>query len=229
MRGSPADVPDATPGDAAAGTPPAFVRVKICGITRVEDAVAAERAGADAVGFVFARGSKRQVDLEQAAELSAALGPFVARVGVFVNSPIEEVSQAVRVARLTAVQLHGQEDATFASRFHGSVKVIRAVSFAPGVTPEAFAAYPADAVLLDASVPGSGRTFQWQEASAWRAHPRMLLAGGLNPSNVAAAISALEPYGVDVSSGVESAPGIKSSELIQQFIAAARSATARAG
>lgn len=199
-----------------------YVRVKICGITRVADAVAAERAGADAVGFVFAVGSKRQVSPEQAAALSAALGPFVARVGVFVNATAAEVEHAVAVANLTAVQLHGAEEPAFAARFQGRVRVIRAVSFGPGITPDELADYPADAFLLDASVPGSGRTFAWDAAAMWRRHPRMLLAGGLNPDNVGAAVRALVPYGVDVSSGVEAAPGIKSAELIQRFVAAAR-------
>lgn len=199
-----------------------YVRVKICGITRVADAVAAERAGADAVGFVFAPGSKRQVTPEQAAELSAALGPFVARVGVFVNASAEDIDHAVAAAGLSAVQLHGAEEPAFAARFQGSVRVVRAVSFGPGITPDALADYPADAFLLDASVPGSGRTFAWDAAAMWRGHPRMLLAGGLTPDNVGAAVNALSPYGVDVSSGVESAPGIKSAELIQRFVAAAR-------
>ncbi len=205
---------------------PLTVRVKICGITRVEDALAAERAGADAVGFVFAAGSKRLVTPEQAAEASAALGPFVARVGVFVNAGLAEVERATKVAGLTAVQLHGAEDEAFITALAGhvpsNVKVIRAVTFGPGVTPEAFAAYPADAVLLDATVPGSGRAFDWYGAAAWRGHPRMVLAGGLAPSNVAAAVRALRPFGVDVSSGVETAPGIKSTELITRFVQAAR-------
>jgi len=216
-------VKDAAPA-AAARTPEAapFVRVKICGITRVEDALAAERAGADAVGFVFAPGSKRRVSLEQAAELSAALGPFVARVGVFVNAPADEVERAVQAANLSAVQFHGEEDPAYMAAFQGHVKVIRATAFGPGVTPESFENYPADAVLLDARVPGSGRTFDWHEAAAWRAHPRMVLAGGLDPHNVAHAVAALRPYGVDVSSGVETAPGLKSADLIHGFVRSAR-------
>src|SRR5690606_27152398 len=143
------------------------------------------------VGFVFAAGSRRRVGLEQAAELGAALGPFVARVGVFVNAPPAEVERAILSAGLTAVQLHGAEDAQYARAFAGRVNVIRAVSFGRGVTPAALATYPADAVLLDASVPGSGHTFDWQAATEWRGHPRMVLAGGLDPSNVAQAVRAL--------------------------------------
>lgn len=213
----------------AQGAARRFVRVKICGITRPEDALAAEEAGADAVGFVFAAGSKRQVSPELAADLSAVLGPFVARVGVFLNASQADIENAVRTAGLTAVQLHGDEDAGFARQLAatlgGTVKVIRAVSFDSEVTPASLADYPADAILLDASVPGSGQTFQWQAATAWRQHPRMVLAGGLNPENVATAVAALEPFGVDVSSGVETGPGIKSADLISRFVAAARGAT----
>ncbi|MFA5550258.1 MAG: phosphoribosylanthranilate isomerase [Trueperaceae bacterium] len=200
------------------------LRIKVCGITREVDAEAAERAGADAVGFVFAKASKRHVSIERAAELAAALGPFVVRVGVFVDAPLHEVQRAVEVAGLDAVQLHGTEDAAFAASVARRTKVIRALSFAPDVTPAALATYPAAAVLLDASAPGSGQTFAWHEARDWRGHPRLVLAGGLNPGNVAAAVAALNPYGVDVSSGVETAPGIKSEALIRRFVEAARGA-----
>ena len=198
------------------------MRVKICGLTRVEDALAAERAGADAVGLVFAPRSKRRVGLERAAAVSRALGPFIARVGVFVDAPLAEVERAVEAAGLTAVQLHGQESAEYAARLRGRVAVLRAVAFAPGLTPAALAGYPADAFLLDAAVPGSGTTFAWREASAWRGHPRLVLAGGLTPANVGAAVAALAPYAVDVASGVESAPGVKDAEAIARFVAAAR-------
>lgn len=199
-----------------------YVRVKICGVTRVADAVAAQQAGADAVGFVFAPGSKRRVSTEQAAQIASELGPFVALVGVFVDAPLQVVESAVERVGLTAVQLHGNENAAYAARLTPTVKVIRALAFDPAVTPAAVADYPAHAVLLDASVPGSGTTFRWSEASAWRGNERMLLAGGLDPTNVAAAVQQLQPMGVDVSSGVESAPGIKSAELIQRFVLNAR-------
>lgn len=211
-----------TPTAAGKGDAPPFLRVKVCGVTRVEDALAAERAGADAVGFVFAPGSKRRISPEEATDLSAALGPLIARVGVFVDAPEADVERAIETAGLSAVQFHGQEAPAYVARFRQRVKVIRATAFRPNVTPESFTGYPADAVLLDASVPGSGRTFDWQQAAAWRAHPRMLLAGGLTPQNVALAVASLRPYGVDVSSGVESAPGVKSAELIHRFIRAAR-------
>ena len=145
--------------------------------------------------------------------------PRGGRVGL---APADEVERAVQAANLSAVQFHGEEGPAYMAAFQGHVKVIRATAFGPGVTPESFENYPADAVLLDARVPGSGRTFDWHEAAAWRAHPRMVLAGGLDPHNVAHAVAALRPYGVDVSSGVETAPGLKSADLIHGFVRSAR-------
>src|SRR5690606_34839561 len=105
------------------------------------------------------------------------------------------------------------------------VKVIRAVSYAVAPDPDSLADYPADAFLLDAATPGSGTAFAWNEADAWHAHPRLILAGGLTPGNLARAIAALQPYAVDVASGVESAPGIKDAEAVRRFVATARSAS----
>lgn len=218
------------------------VRVKICGVTRVQDALAAEAAGADAVGFVFATGSKRLVTVTEAAAMSAAMGPFCARVGVFVDATKEEIENAVSVARLDAVQLHGSEPPELAAALRRRLRVIRAVSFATAPTPADLADYPADAILLDAAVPGSGVPFPWEQAAAWRAHPKLLLAGGLNPDNVASGVRALLPYAVDVSTGVEeqlgsvSAPPssqararpVKDPAEIRRFIAATRNAAAGA-
>jgi phosphoribosylanthranilate isomerase len=202
----------------------AHVRVKICGITSAEDARAAESAGADAVGFMFASTSRRLVTAEQAAAIGAALGPFITKVGVFVDATLTEVQEVVRVVGLDAVQLHGHETAEYALALRSQVKVIKAVSFERGLTPQSLAGFPADALLLDGAVPGSGRRFEWGDAGAWRALPKLVLAGGLNPANVADGVRALAPYAVDVSSGVESAPGVKSAELMARFVAAARSA-----
>lgn len=203
----------------------ATVRVKVCGITRPEDAVMAERAGADAIGMIFAPRSKRRIDRERAEAIVAGLGPFVARVGVFVDAPIDEVRGAVRELRLDAVQLHGTEPPAYAAALREEVRVVRAVAFGPHVTPEALATYPADAVLLDAAHPGSGVAFGWDEAGAWRGHPRLILAGGLTPENVAAGIATLEPYGVDVASGVERAPGVKDPARVEAFVRAVRAAS----
>ncbi|WMT58258.1 phosphoribosylanthranilate isomerase [Truepera radiovictrix] len=199
------------------------MRVKICGVTRTEDALLAEAAGADAVGFIFAERSKRHVTLEAAREMSAALGPFIARVGVFVDAPFEEVVACVRALRLDAVQLHGGEDAPYAAALQRHVRVVRAVGFSPELDPAALSGYPADALLLDGLTPGSGERFSWAAAAAFRGWPRLLLAGGLTPDNVAAGIAALRPYGVDVASGVELRPGVKDPRKVQDFVRAAKS------
>lgn len=197
------------------------MRVKICGITRTEDALAAEAAGADAVGLIFAERSKRRVTPRQAADIVAALGPFVARVGVFVDAPLGDVEEAVRTLRLNAVQLHGHEDAAYAEALRRSVQVIKAVTFTPELTPEAVQAFPADAFLLDGLNPGSGEAFAWEDAGALAGLPHLILAGGLTPANVAAGIRLFRPYGVDVASGVESSAGIKDPCKIQDFVRAA--------
>jgi len=200
------------------------MRVKICGITRPEDPVAAEEAGADAIGLIFAERSARRLTLEQAARISSALGPLMVRVGVFVDAPLTQVQQAVRALGLGAVQLHGHEDAAYAVALRGSVRVIRAVGFTPGLSLEALRRYPADAWLLDGLSPGSGEAFDWERAAFLRGFPRLILAGGLTPENVAAGIRALEPYAVDVASGVEAAPGVKDAGRIRDFLRAARQA-----
>lgn len=198
------------------------MKVKICGITRPQDARAAEAAGADAIGLIFAERSKRRLTLEQAEAISAVLGPFIALVGVFVDAPLATVRETVSALRLTAVQLHGHEDAAYAEALRARVRVIRAVSFTPGLSLEALSASPADAFLLDGLNPGSGETFSWRAASGLAAAPRLILAGGLTPANVAAGIRLLQPYGVDVASGVESSAGIKDPKKIQDFVRAAK-------
>lgn len=199
----------------------ARTRVKICGVTRPEDAAEAERAGADAVGVIFAARSRRRVDLAQAERVLAALGPFVTRVGVFVDEELATVRAAVERLGLDAVQLHGAEPAAYAAALRPYARVIRALPFGPGVTPAALAAYPADAILLDAPRAGSGTSFRWEDARAWRAHPRLILAGGLTVATVADGVRALRPYAVDVASGVESGPGIKDHDLVAAFVRAA--------
>lgn len=206
------------------GTVVGRVRVKICGITRPEDAAAAERAGADAIGVIFAERSRRRVSLAQAAAVVEAVGPFTTRVGVFVDAPLDEVRQVASRLKLGVVQLHGDEPPAYAAALRGEVAVMRAVAFRPGLTPESLADYPADAFLLDAPTPGSGLPFSWSAAAAWRGHPRVVLAGGLTPDTVAAGVRALVPYAVDVASGVESEPGRKDPALVQAFVRAVRSA-----
>jgi phosphoribosylanthranilate isomerase len=198
------------------------VQVKICGITRVEDAIAVERAGADAIGLNFVEGSKRRVTLEQALAIVQSLGPFISRVGVFVNQPLHELEEIAQVLRLDALQLQGQEDAIYAKSLSKNYRVIKAVSF-QNQSPKDLLDFPADAILLDGLKPGSGETFDWSVAKHFKSFPKLILAGGLNPTNVKAGIEALEPYAVDTASGVESSSGIKSHGLVRDFLRAAKS------
>ncbi len=198
------------------------LRVKVCGLTRSEDALAAEALGVDAVGVVFAHGSKRQVDLDKAADVLAPLGPFVTRVGVFADAGSDEVWAAVERLRLDVVQLHGPEGAAELAAFRVRVAVIKAVSWSQSLDLGSLAELPVDALHIDGPKAGSGQPFAWSEAAAdgLAGLPRWVLAGGLRPENVAAAATALRPWAVDVSTGVESAPGIKDPVKMAAFMAA---------
>ena len=200
------------------------MRVKICGITNVDDALAAEAAGADAVGLIFAERSKRRVTLDQAEAVSAALGPLVVRVGVFVDAPLETVRETARTLRLGAVQLHGDESPEYAEALRSEVRVVKVFAFRAGLTSDTLRRFPADAAFLDNPTPGSGETFSWEAAKDLAGLPNLILAGGLTPHNVAAGIRALRPYAVDVASGVERAIGLKDHGKIQDFVRAARAA-----
>jgi len=192
--------------------------VKICGITRLEDALAAVDAGANAIGFVFWPNSPRFLDPHRARAIAARLPPFVTPVGLFVNQPREYVGGVASLVRLGAVQLHGDETPEFAASI--AAPVIRALPI------DRAQAWPEGAtLLLDAHDPvqrgGTGRTIDWMAAAAIAARRRVLLAGGLTPDNVAGAIAQVHPFGIDVSSGVERAPGIKDPWLMRSFYAAA--------
>ena len=199
------------------------VRVKICGITRPCDAVAAEAAGADAIGLMFVEESPRVIDIALAKELTAAVGPLLLRVGVFRDAPLEQVLDTTAELRLGAVQLHGSEAPEYVEAVQRLVPVIRGLSFS-GQARNQLEGESGDALLLDGLRPGSGRTFNWNDALHLSGMPRLVLAGGLNPDNVAEAVRLLRPYGVDVSSGVEESPGVKDFELMSTFVARAREA-----
>jgi phosphoribosylanthranilate isomerase len=196
------------------------IRVKICGLTRVEDALAAEDAGADALGLNFVPDTKRFISLSRAQEISLALSPFMARVGVFRNASFETILETVEQVGLSAVQLNGQESDDFAARVAKVRPVIRAVSFKPNLElPEH------DMLLIDGADPGSGQAFHWAALEIPNlVGRRWLLAGGLNPDIVASAVRQLRPWGVDVSSGVEASAGIKDRHLVRAFIENAKMA-----
>jgi phosphoribosylanthranilate isomerase len=197
------------------------VRVKICGVTTVEDALVCADAGADAVGLNFWSGSKRRIDLARAAEIAHALRSSVLKVGVFVNAERAAIERAIGGVGLDAVQLHGDELPEHCRGF--SVPVIKAIGVTRGgQSPRAIAErFAVDYILLDADCAGeyggTGRGFDWQRA-AGVAPGRLFLAGGLRPENVAAAIRIARPYGVDTASGVERAPGRKDPARVKEFI-----------
>jgi phosphoribosylanthranilate isomerase len=202
-------------------------RVKICGITRLEDAAAAVRAGADAIGLVFDPQSPRFVALEPAAAIARAVGPFVTVVGLFVNAEPARIRETLSHVRIALLQFHGSETPEQCRLYNSPY--IRAVRMQEGVDLHAQARAYADAagLLLDTHEPsvagGSGRTFDWKRVPRDLAKP-IVLAGGLTPGNVGEAIRAARPYAVDVSSGVEKAKGIKDADKIAAFIRAVQEA-----
>jgi phosphoribosylanthranilate isomerase len=199
--------------------------VKICGITRQEDALVAAELGADALGFIFWPGSPRFVDPTAARTIVRALPEKVVAVGVFVDQPAEQVEAISRDVGLRAVQLHGSETADYSLGL--TLPVIKAVAAGANFCPAMIARWPASVmVLVDADDPekkgGTGVTANWKAAAAVGSARRIILAGGLTPGTVADAIRFVRPFGVDVSSGVESRPGVKDSGRLRRFFDAAR-------
>lgn len=197
--------------------------VKICGITSEEDALLAVAMGADAVGFVFAP-SPRQISPIQARDIARRLPPEVLTVGVFRDEAPERVVSAVNSAGLRAAQLHGQESVAVTTQVAEQVPhVFKAFSAVSPALDDA-ASYPVDAILVDAPSPGSGEVFDWALAENAPRRQRLIMAGGLHPGNVRAAIEKVNPWGVDVSTGVEKSPGRKDARLVRAFISEARAA-----
>jgi len=206
-----------------------MVRVKVCGITNLEDALAAVEAGADLLGFNFYTRSKRYVSPHDARAVIEKLPAGVLSVGVFVNEDgPEAVERIAGEAGVGAAQLHGDETPEFCARVRG-LMTLKALRVGADYSAERAAVYGTDAVLLDAFVAeawgGTGHTFDWSLARSTReVVPRLFLAGGLTPDNVAAAVEAVGPYAVDVCSGVETSPGRKSFQLMRRFVEAVREA-----
>ena len=202
-------------------------RVKICGLTRAADAELAVELGADAVGFILWQGSPRTVTADRAREIARALPPFVTRVGVFVNRPPVEVAALADEIGLDVVQLHGDEqvgDYADACR-----RLIKNMALTGDDAVAAARALPAHVMpLVDAFDPvrrgGTGRMADWSRAAALARGRRVMLAGGLTSDNVGDAIKTVRPWAVDVSSGVEDEPGIKSADRMRRFFAAVRAA-----
>ena len=202
-------------------TPGVFI--KVCGITRLVDALHAVQQGATALGFVFWEKSPRKIDPGQAREIISALPKGTAAVGVFVNASAEQVKEVMTVTGITAVQLHGDEIATDFDCL--DCPLFRSVTLDHLV--ETSRGWPAETTfLLDANDRvrrgGTGKAIDWDRAAVAARHHRLVLAGGLTPLNVEEAIRTVRPHGVDVSSGVESSPGIKDFEKVSAFLANAR-------
>ena len=200
-------------------------KVKICGVTNVADALAATGAGADMIGLNFYEKSPRHVVPAQAAEIARALPPFVLKVGVFVNPTEAQVLEAVAACGLNLLQFHGDEDSAFCTQF--GVMSVKALRVRDAESLQTLANFDTDAFLLDAyskaGLGGTGEKFNWELAVAVQKFGKpIFLAGGLTPENVADAVRQVRPFAVDVSSGVESAPGKKDAAKVRAFIAAVK-------
>ena len=201
-----------------------LVKVKVCGMTRLEDTLLAIEGGADAVGFIFYKKSPRYVSAKTVKAIIGALPPFIETVGVFVNETADRINRIADSCKLSAVQLHGNESSVFCKKI--SRKVIKAVRVKGKDSFDGLSSYKVSAFLLDAysdqQQGGTGETFDWRLVSEGKKYGPVILAGGLDPSNVEHAIRKVKPYGVDVCSGVEMTPGIKDPSRMKKFIKAAK-------
>lgn len=209
-----------------------MTRIKMCGFTRVDDARAAADAGVDAIGMVFWPGSPRCVTTDQAFSIVASLPPFVMTVGVFVNESADTIAGVCLDLGLGAVQLHGDEPRAMWNGW--PCPVLKSVAVGPGFEPEGLRTWPRGVVpLLDAADTGrrggTGRMVDWSLAAAAARVRPVVLAGGLTPENVGAAIAVVRPPAVDVSSGIEVAPGVKDAGRMRAFVLAVRRADEAAG
>jgi phosphoribosylanthranilate isomerase len=201
---------------------PGPVYVKICGITRSDDALTAVALGAHALGFVFYKNSPRHIDLHAAAAIARKLPAGIIKVGVFVNPGHDVVKSAVSTVGLDAIQLHGVQTAEELPMIPGVTVILAVAVRAEGPDARAAALIPlVDAVLLDTYHPvtfgGTGTSFDWQHAQPRQLGKPLILAGGLNPENIRRAVEEVRPYAVDVSSGVEERPGRKDADKLRRF------------
>ena len=203
-----------------------MIKIKICGITKLEDALACADYGADAVGFVFAE-SPRKIDKILCKEIISRLPPFLTAVGLFADQPQKEIEETAAFCDLDVLQFHGAENTEFCNHF--SKRVIKSFRLKNAADLVLLKDYKVSAYLLDAyndkKLGGTGEKFDWEGVSKSKSvmeGKKIILAGGLNPENVGGAIQIFSPYGVDVSSGVEISPGIKDHKKIEAFIKAVR-------
>jgi phosphoribosylanthranilate isomerase len=201
-----------------------MIKIKICGITNLDDALYATECGADALGFNFYKKSPRYIEPQKVAEIISQLPPFVTPVGVFVNEREEKIREVQHLTCIQAVQLHGDESPEFCQRFGG--RVIKAFQIKDKESLKSMAHYRVGAFLLDSYREGvrggTGVTFDWHLAVVAKTFGKIILAGGLTPENVAEAVQLVQPYGVDVAGGVEKEKGIKDRAMIKKFITEVR-------
>lgn len=197
-------------------------KIKICGITNMEDAQAAAEYGADALGFIFYKESKRYVDPQVAKSIISSLPPFITTVGVFVNQGMDEISQIKEATGIQVAQLHGDETPEFVSSL--PIDVIKVIRVKDKSDLDKVAQYSAQAILFDTysdkEYGGTGESFDWEILNNLSSEKKVILSGGLNPENVLEAVQIVRPYAVDVSSGVEDTPGKKDHTKIKKFIEA---------
>lgn len=196
-----------------------MTKIKICGITALEDALFCCEAGCDGLGFVFVKESPRYVEPGQAAKIIASLPPFVATIGLFANQEEEEVRRVLEICPVDILQFHGEETASYCQKW--AKRVIKAFRVKDRESLDIIPDYKVSACLLDAYqkdvLGGTGKDFDWKLAVLAKRYSRIILAGGLTEENVGQAILKVRPYGVDISSGVESMPGKKDREKVKSF------------
>ncbi len=201
-----------------------MIKIKICGITNLDDAMAAANAGADALGFNFYKKSPRYIEPEKAAEIIAQLPPFILPIAIFVNEREERIREILAKTCIQGVQFHGDETPEFCQRFGN--RVIKAFPMKDKESIKHMAHYRVAAYLLDSYREGlrggTGATFDWHLAIVAKTFGRIILAGGLTPENVAEAVKLVQPYGVDVAGGVEKGKGIKDHAKLKKFITEVR-------
>jgi phosphoribosylanthranilate isomerase len=204
------------------------VKVKICGVTRVVDAVAAVEAGASAIGFIFVRSSKRYIDPARVKTIIGVLPPSLTTVGVFVDAPRDEILRTVEISGVRAIQLHGSEKRGDLEGY--SIPVFKAFRVGPSFDLSVLSKFGGPVYLLDRESPSTraqeGKTFNWKVAVRAKKYGRIILAGGLSPGNVREAITRVSPYALDVSSGLEIEPGVKDHRKINAFFSAIKAAGA---
>lgn len=201
-----------------------MTRIKICGITNVDDAMCAAELGADALGFIFYPGSKRFIEPENAALIISKLPPYVTSVGVFVNQGTDAIRSVKERTGIDVVQLHGDETAECCRSL--PYRVVKAIRLKERPDIQRIELYPVQAILFDkyseGAYGGTGKSFEWGWLRDLNTSKKIILSGGLGPDNVVEAVKTVRPYAVDVSTGVEEAPGRKSAEKMKKFIEAVR-------